>query len=92
MIFEATQATWMVTKWRTSSVRPSERRPLDNHWMMRHCVTEMFCRVFFEMFTICSTEFIEIHPEFKKQSCLRGLFDGMLTVVSRGTFGWRSSP
>lgn len=47
MIFEATQATWMVTKWRTSSVRPSERRPLDNHWMMRHCVTEMFCRVFF---------------------------------------------
>lgn len=52
MIFEATQATWMVTKWRTSSVRPSERRPLDNHWMMRHFVTEMFCRVFFEMFTI----------------------------------------
>lgn len=28
----------------------------------------------------------------KKQSCQRGLFDGMLTVVSRGTLGWRSSP
>lgn len=56
------------------------------------CYRNVLSCFFWNVHYMCSTEFIEIHPEFKKQSCLRGLFDGMLTVVSRGTFGWRSSP